>query len=120
MPARPAQCAARSGVRTPRVQRVPFVRDGVFDSGGASASRITTPHMSPSTLLTVSASARCWISELNIPPHTIAVYASQPPSPTTTQHSLPGVRYDLPAPVFHRLERASFLAHKQSRLPYEE
>ena len=31
-----------------------------------------------------------------------------PPSPTTMQHSLPGARYGLPAPVFHRLDRASF------------
>jgi hypothetical protein len=29
-------------------------------------------------------------SALNIPPHMIAVYASQPPSPPTTQHSLEG------------------------------
>jgi hypothetical protein len=40
------------------------------------------------------------ISRLNSPPHAIVVYASQPPSPTTTQHSLPGVRYDLPGPDF--------------------
>jgi hypothetical protein len=42
------------------------------------------------------------------------VYASQPPSPTTTQHSLPGARYGLPGPGLHRLDRASFLAHKQN------
>ena len=36
------------------------------------------------------------------------MYASQPTSPPTTQHSLPGARYGLPAPVFHRLDRASF------------
>ena len=48
-----------------------------------------------------------WLSRLNNPPHTIAVYASRPPSPTTTQHSLPGARYGLPAPVFHRQDRAS-------------
>src|SRR5271166_6691176 len=64
--------------------------------------------MLPSTLLTVSASASFGISELNSAPHRIAVYASQPPSPTTTQHSLAGARYGLPAPVFHRLDRASF------------
>src|SRR5208282_425975 len=28
-----------------------------------------------------------------------------------TQHSLPGGRYPLPGPDFHRLERASFLTH---------
>ena len=41
------------------------------------------------------------ISQLNKPPHTIAMYASQPPSPTTTQYSLAGARYGLPAPIFH-------------------
>ena len=36
------------------------------------------------------------------------MYASHPPLPATTQHSLPGARYGLPGPVFHRLDRASF------------
>ncbi len=60
-----------------------------------------------STLLTVSASAILWLSRLNNLPRRIVVYASQPPSPTTTQHSLPGARYGLPGPDFHRLDRAS-------------
>ena len=64
--------------------------------------------MLPSTLLTVSASAELWFSRLNSTPHTITVYASQPPSPATTQHSLPGARYGLPGPDFHRLDHASF------------
>jgi hypothetical protein len=64
--------------------------------------------MLPSTLLTGSASAVLWLSRLNSTPHTIAVYASHPPSPATTQHSLPGARYGLPAPVSHRLDNASF------------
>src|SRR5215468_48341 len=38
----------------------------------------------------VSASAMLPLSGLNPPPHPITVYASHPPSPTTTQHSLPG------------------------------
>src|SRR5271165_5441679 len=100
--------AARPGKRPPRFRRCLFARDGVFDPGGASASRITTPHMSPSTLLTVSAPAIFWLSRLNSPPHAIVVYASQPPSPTTPQHSLPGARYGLPGPDFHRLDSASF------------
>jgi len=41
-------------------------------------------------------------------PHTIAVYASPQSSPSAPQHSLPGGRYPLPEPVFHRLDRASF------------
>src|SRR6266568_8049923 len=98
----------RSNVRSPRFRRGPFVRDVVFDHGRASAPRITGPHMLPSTLLTVSASAEFWFSRLNRTPHTITVYASQPPSPATTQHSLPGARYGLPGPVFHRQDHASF------------
>src|SRR5882724_2564846 len=97
-----------SNARSPRFRRVPFVRDMVFDHGRASAPRIAGPHMLPSTLLTVSASAELWFSRLNSTPHTITVYASQPPSPTTTQHSLPGARYGLPGPDFHRQDHASF------------
>src|SRR6266581_2270636 len=98
----------RPNVRPPRFRRVPFVRDMVFDHGRASVPRITGPHMLPSTLLTVSASAELWFSRLNSTPHTITVYASQPPSPATTQHSLPGARYGLPGLDFHRLDHASF------------
>jgi hypothetical protein len=64
--------------------------------------------MLPSTLLTGSASAVFWLSRLNSTPHTITVYASHPPSPATTQHSLPGARYGLPGPDFHRQDHASF------------
>ena len=94
--------------RSPRFRRHPFLRDVVFDHGRATAPRIPVPHVLPSTLLTVSASATFELSRLNSTPHRIAVYASQPPSPTTTQHSLSGARYGLPVPVFHRLDRASF------------
>ena len=113
---RPGIAAATAGqTRSPRFRRDPFVRDVVFDHGRASAPRMTGPHMLPSTFLTVSASASIWLSRLNSTPHTIAVYASQPPSPTTPQHSLPGARYGLPEPVFHRQDRASLLAHKESK-----
>src|ERR1700692_1813232 len=104
-----------SNARSARLRRVPFVRDVVFDHGRASAPRMTGSHMLPSTLLTVSASAELWFSRLNSTPATITVYASQPPSPATTQHSLPGARYSLPGPDFHRQDHASScLAHKQS------
>ena len=36
------------------------------------------------------------------------MYASPRSSPSTSQHSLPGGRYPLPGPDFHRLELASF------------
>src|SRR2546429_5251366 len=52
------------------------------------------------------------LSWLNPTPHTIAVYASRPLSPATTQHSLPSGRYSLLGPDFHRLDRTSLrLAH---------
>src|SRR5437764_68178 len=40
-------------------------------------------------------------------PHAIAVYASQPLSPVTTQHSLPSGRCPLLGPDFHPLDRTS-------------
>src|SRR5262244_2774420 len=48
------------------------------------------------------------LSWLNPTPHAIAVYASRPLSPLTTQHSLPSGRYSLLGPDFHRLDRTSF------------
>src|SRR5262252_8883655 len=48
------------------------------------------------------------LSWLNPTPHAIAVYASQPTSPLTTQHSLPSGRYSLLGPDLHRLDRTSF------------
>src|SRR5215218_5426885 len=79
-----------SSVRPLRFQRIPFRRDVALDPGGATAPRITVPHMLPSTLMTGSASATLSISRLNPTPQQIAVYASQSPSPTPTQHLLPG------------------------------
>src|SRR3981189_3639177 len=98
----------RPKVGPPRFPRLPFVRDVFFDHGRASVPRIAGPHMLPSTLLTGSASAVLWLSRLNGTPHTISVAASHPPSPATTQHSLPGARYGLHGPVSHRQDHASF------------
>ena len=112
----PGSLRATAGqTRSPRFRRVPFVRDGIFDHGRATAPRIPGPHMLPSTFPTGSASAIFLLSRLNNPPHTIAVYASRPPSPTTTQHSLPGARYGLPAPVFHRQDHASLPGARRGR-----
>ena len=108
-PPRPGIARATAGrMRSPRFRRLPFVRDGVFDHGRASAPRITAPHMLPSTLSTASASARLYLSRLNSPPHTIAVYASRRSSPSAPQHSLPSARYGLLGPDLHRLDTASF------------
>src|SRR5258706_14143240 len=41
--------AIRPAMRSPRFRRVPFVRDGVFDHGGAAAPRITVLLILPST-----------------------------------------------------------------------
>src|ERR1700741_565559 len=83
-------CSLWPDMRPLRFRRVPFGRDVAFDPGGATASRLSMPHMLPSTVPSVSASATLFLSWLNPPPHPIAVYASHPPSPTTAQHSLPG------------------------------
>ena len=83
-------CSLWSDMRPLRFRRVPFERDVAFDPGGVTASRTTMPHILPSTVPSVSASATLLISWLNPPPHPITVYASHPPLPTTTQHSLPG------------------------------
>ena len=83
-------CSLWPDMRPLRFRRAPFGRDGTFDPGGATASRIVMPHMLPSTVPSVSASAKFFLSWLNPPPHPITVYASHPPSPTTAQHSLPG------------------------------
>ncbi len=83
-------CSLWPDLRPLRFRRVPFGRDVAFDPGGATASRIAMPHMLPSTVPSVSASAKLLLSWLNPPPHPITVYASHPPSPTTAQHSLPG------------------------------
>ena len=83
-------CSLWPDMRPLRFRRAPFGRDGTFDPGGATASRIAMPHMWPSTVPSVSASAKFFLSWLNPPPHPITVYASHPPSPTTAQHLLPG------------------------------
>src|SRR5262252_5974776 len=83
-------CSPWPDMRSLRFRRVPFGRDVAFDPGGATASRVAMPHILPSTVPNVSASATLFLSWLNPPPHPITVYASQPSSPTTAQHSLPG------------------------------
>src|SRR4051812_48762264 len=88
-------CSRWSSVRSVRFRRIPFRRDVAFDPGGATAPRVTVPHMLPSTLMTGSASATLSISRLNPTPQRIAVYASQLPSPTTTQQSYRAARYGL-------------------------
>src|ERR1700751_6193969 len=74
-------CSLWPDMRPLRFRRVPFGRDVAFDPGGATASRIPMPHMLPSTVPNVSASAKFFLSWLNPTPHPITVYASHPPSP---------------------------------------
>jgi len=95
-------------VRSPRFRRVPAARDVALDPGGTAPSRIARAYILPSMYSTISASATLHLSWLTPTPHAVAVYASHPPSPATTQHSLRGGRYPLPRPDFHRLEHASF------------
>src|SRR6202047_3266797 len=72
-------CSLWPNMRPLRFRRAPFGRDVAFDPGGATASRIAMPHMLPSTVPSVSASAKLLLSWLNPPPHPITVYASHPP-----------------------------------------
>src|ERR1700726_893544 len=83
-------CSLWPDMRPLRFRRVPFGRDVAFDPGGATAFRRGMLHMLPSTVPSVEASAKFFLSWLNPPPHPITVYASHPSSPTTAQHSLPG------------------------------
>src|ERR1700677_1075111 len=50
---------------------------------------------------TTSASVTAKLSRLNIPPHTIAVYASRPPSPADHATLATGRLLALPGPDFH-------------------
>src|ERR1700677_3264377 len=99
---------ARPDARSLRFRRSPFVRDGVFDHGRTTAPRITALLILSSASSTASTSAIIFLSRLNIPPRTIAVYASQWSSPSTPQHSLASARYGLLAPVLHRQDHDSF------------
>src|SRR5215469_4706130 len=62
-------CSLWPDMRSLRFRRFPFGRDGTFDPGGATASRIAMPHILPSTVPSVSASATLFLSWLN--PHPI-------------------------------------------------
>ena len=108
--------AIRPDMRSPRFRRVPFMRDVAQDPGRTTAPRLAAPHVLPSTDENASAPAILSLSWLTPTPHMIAVYASPWSSPSTPQHSLPGGRYPLPGPDFHRLELASFSWRTSPRL----
>src|SRR6266436_2031928 len=107
--------AGRPNRRSPRFRRNPFLRDVVFDHGRATAPRMPVPHVLPSTLLTVSASANFELSRLNSTPHRIAVYASCPRRrrPRNTRYRAPATAY--PCRSSTGWIAPAFLAHKQSR-----
>jgi hypothetical protein len=54
-------CGLWPDMRPLRFRRAPFGRDGTFDLGGATASRIMMPHMLPSTVPSVSTSAKFFL-----------------------------------------------------------
>ena len=144
-PARPGAWTTAGDKRSPRFRRVPFRRDMVSDPGRATAPRIPVPPVLPSTVLNGSASAMSSFSGLNTYPirslctlrerrhrrprntrYRAARYdptrAGLPPAGPRQlrlahQHSLPGGRYPLPGPDFHRLERASFAWRTASPSP---
>lgn len=61
----------------------------LFDPGGTCASGHCDAQARPSASLTASAPAKNSISRLNLTAYMLAVYASQPTSPWSTQDSLP-------------------------------
>jgi len=102
-------CSLWSDMRPLRFRRAPFGRDGAFDPGGATASRIAMPHMLPST-----GSERLGLRN-------VTSFVAQ--SPTPSDHCVrfaSAVADDyatlasrrrataLPEPVFHRQDRVSF------------
>src|ERR1700684_485453 len=97
----------RSDMRSLRFRPAPFVRDGVLDHDGVSTPCMAAPHILPSALGTASASVTSELSRLNVPPHTIAVYASRPPSPTGHATLATGRLLALPGPDSHRLDQIS-------------
>src|SRR5208337_1703234 len=109
---RPGIAVATAGqARSPRFRRDPFLRDGVFDHGRATAPRSNGADHIAFSLCQRPRPLHVALSRLNSPPHTVAVYASRRSPPSAPQHSLPSRRYLLLGLVFHQLDHASFLAH---------
>src|SRR3954452_14023411 len=97
-----------SSVRSLRFRRIPFRRDVAFDPGGATAPRITVPHMLPSTIMTGSASD---VIDCETQSHTpadryVRFAIAVTDNYATLATGRPATAF--PVPVFHRLERASF------------
>ena len=107
----------RPNTRSPSFRCDPFARVVALDPGRASAPRNDgAAHVAFERMKTLGP-CDINLSRLNPTPHAIAVYASQPLSPVTTQHSLPSGRYALLGPDFHRLDRTSLrLAHSFNHL----
>ena len=102
-------CSLWSDMRPLRFRRAPFGRDGTFDLGGATASRIVMPHMLPSTVPSVSASAKFFLSWLN-PPLIRSLCMLRTPAVADDCATLASRRRAtaLPGPVFHRQDRVCF------------
>jgi hypothetical protein len=91
----PADCPGPNRRRSgPHPERKPASNSNalcfIWEGSHSRADSQTVRTMLPSALSTTSASATLSLSRLNIPLRMIAVYASRPPSPTTTQHSPQG------------------------------
>ena len=102
-------CSLWSDMRPLRFRRVPFGRDGAFDPGGATASRIAMPHMLPSTGSERRGLRKVTYLRGSIP-HPIRSLCTFAPAVADDCATLASRRRatTLPGPVFHRQERVSF------------
>src|SRR3954471_10758182 len=63
------------------------------------------------------ATVACWVTFCAEAIRLLIQFVALQSSPSTPQHSLPGGRYPLPGPDFHRLERASFPGARRVEVP---
>ena len=95
-------------MRPLRFRRVPFGRDGAFDPGGATASRIAMPPMLPSTVPTASASAMLFSGSIPHPTRSLCTLR------TRRRRRLRNTRF--PAVRYHLADR-SFTGRNASASP---
>ena len=96
-------CSLWPGMRPLRFRRIPFGRDVAFDFGGATVSRMAMPHMLPSTIMSVSASAKllAFVAQSHTPSDHCVRFAPAVAGGCATLATRQRAT-TLPGPVFHR------------------